>query len=382
MKWTNKGHEFDEIAKEILKEDVEYYLWGAGVYGITFFEDFKDEINIIGFIDSNEEKQKKSFCGLEVFSPDTIKKESNVKIIIVNSWISQLLPKLEEKNYILNKDFFYGSQFTSIYHMYKNNKLHSHVLCYAITQKCTLKCKNCASFIPYIENPVHLKKAAILTDLVSYFKWVDHLQTLIISGGDPMLHPDFNQILLNIGEIYYKKKISNIEILTNAIIIPSKETLLLFKKYNVFVRFTDYGKHTKGKQKIDKVIAILEENNIRYDHVKYENWLDLGYPQTSNGVEGEKKLISHFNKCSLLHCIGIYDKKIFNCANIINADVVNYSKMQKSDYFDISVYDENKKIELMEYLLWYCEKGYNEYCKKCNGHFNVNNKAIEAGEQL
>lgn len=42
------------------------------------------------------------------------------------------------------------------------------------------------------------------------------------------------------------KKIQDIEIYTNAIIMPSEELICLFKKYNVIVRFSDYSKTIPG----------------------------------------------------------------------------------------------------------------------------------------
>lgn len=37
MKWKNKGHEFDEMANNVLQENVSYYIWGAGTFGESFY---------------------------------------------------------------------------------------------------------------------------------------------------------------------------------------------------------------------------------------------------------------------------------------------------------------------------------------------------------
>ena len=55
MKWKNKGHEFDEMYKNI-SDKTNFYLFGAGDYGQQFYNMFKNEINIIGYIDNNPEK--------------------------------------------------------------------------------------------------------------------------------------------------------------------------------------------------------------------------------------------------------------------------------------------------------------------------------------
>ena len=33
MKWNNVGHEYDELAEQICKDNMKYYIWGMGVLG-------------------------------------------------------------------------------------------------------------------------------------------------------------------------------------------------------------------------------------------------------------------------------------------------------------------------------------------------------------
>ena len=51
MKWMNKGHEYDEMYKNIEKKN-RYYLFGAGDYGRQFLRLFKDELDIDGYLDN------------------------------------------------------------------------------------------------------------------------------------------------------------------------------------------------------------------------------------------------------------------------------------------------------------------------------------------
>ena len=60
MKSRNKGHEFDKLYSKI-KSKKRFYLFGAGDYGRLFLRVMKDEINIVGFLDNNAEKQSKGY---------------------------------------------------------------------------------------------------------------------------------------------------------------------------------------------------------------------------------------------------------------------------------------------------------------------------------
>ena len=98
MRWTNRGKEFDETATIICSSENKYYLWGAGVFGISFFDNFKDKINILGFIDSNEKKQTKFVRDKSVYSPQFLREQmdqdDNVKVIITNGWIRDCFSEL------------------------------------------------------------------------------------------------------------------------------------------------------------------------------------------------------------------------------------------------------------------------------------------------
>lgn len=80
MKWTNKGHEYDEIAKVILDESPEYYIWGAAISGRACYKFFKKEINIVGFIDS---KPKNKVKKLEMWKYTTLQFWTTVEKIPV-----------------------------------------------------------------------------------------------------------------------------------------------------------------------------------------------------------------------------------------------------------------------------------------------------------
>lgn len=377
MKWTNKGHQFDEVAKEILSEESKYYLWGKGAYGLKFYEEFNDEIEIIGFVDINIDKQNNNSDNIPTFNYDVLNSESNIKIIVTCSYESQIFPILEEKGFKRNKDFFMYSEFTSIYKMYKYNKLNLFSIAYQITEKCTLMCTKCVSLTPHLKKLNNTPKEKIMKDLESTFKVVDNISVLSLSGGDTLLYPDLDELLEKIGEKYYKKGVSNIEIMTNAVIFPSDKTIELIKKYSILVRFSDYGKQTKDRQKIDQFIELMKTNGIAYDKVNFTNWVDFGYPQQTNNI---KNLPEFFDKCNNRNCNAIYDNKIFNCAIIIHPNKIGHCNFSEHDYFDLSK-NSNKK-ELLEFFLGYTEKGYLEYCKKCNGSFNVNNIFVEAGKQV
>lgn len=44
MRWKNKGHEYDDVYKQISGKGAFYLLFGADDYGKQFLKDFNNEI--------------------------------------------------------------------------------------------------------------------------------------------------------------------------------------------------------------------------------------------------------------------------------------------------------------------------------------------------
>jgi len=111
MKWTNKGHQFDTYG-EIYKKRNRIFIYGAGEIGKFVCESIKFLNCVDGFIDTNVEKQKSSYCGLPVFHPSAILNSYDEKHLIIiaihldkTQWRYQIKRKLLLSGYIYGVDF-------------------------------------------------------------------------------------------------------------------------------------------------------------------------------------------------------------------------------------------------------------------------------------
>lgn len=381
MIWKNAGHEFDDIAIKICNNKSDYIIWGAGTFGEAFYKEFSDDIRITAFVDSNVKKQGKKFCGLPVYDTEYIK-QNREKIVLVSTGRTQeVFPKLIELGFKKGEDFFHIDEFITLYRMYQEDKLYVSNLNINITDYCSLRCEKCSALNPYLKKKCHLSIAEIQSMLDTYFRWVDHVSILGIVGGDAMVHPQFEEIVEMIGKRYYKKQVGNLEVYSNAVIIPSEHCLELLNKYDVIYRFSDYGEETRDKQKCEQIVDILRENGIRYDWAKFEQWSDCGYPQESNGIKEEEMLSRFYDSCDRRSCQGLINTKLFYCGMAIGAEKADYCAADKNDYFELDQQVVDKKI-LMEFMLGYNARGYIEYCKKCNGGPNINKYHVRPGVQI
>ena len=382
MKWENKGHEYDGFGEVLFNPQTKYYIWGAGTFGKAFYDRFSREFSIVGFIDRNPAKWGSNFCGKKVYSPSDFEAVRKDEIILVSTGLTRSAYKsLEEMQCVRHMDYFHIDEAASIYEFKKNNRLYLNDVDVGITQKCSLRCEHCNAFIPLLKTQKDQEIEDIKISLQKYFKWVDEVNILSLSGGDAMMHRGFNEILEWIGESYYPKRVNNIEVYCNAVIIPDEKTIELFKKYNVIYRFTDYHGRA-GTQKIPQVESLLNSNGIAYDHADLESWYDCGYPQETNGIHNEEALVKFCTLCDRKSCHGLWHNKLFLCYMCKCAADIGYCEVKPTDYFDLDEYSADKKIELLEYYMGYSEMGYYNYCRKCNGGMNVNTHKISQGEQI
>lgn len=381
MKWTQKGHEFDSMAEVICSSDNEYVIWGAGTKGKMFLKQYKDLIHIRAFIDSDPAKQHTQYMDLDILPfQEALEKHPQAKIIIATGYTEQVKAELLKRDFAERQDFFSHIQFSMVYSMYQFNKLYVERNDLQITGNCSLKCKDCIARIPYYKKKAHMSLDEVKENLRVYFQWVDRLTLLTIVGGDPMLHPQFDDILEYVGQTYYPDTIQNIEVYTNAVIMPSERTLNLFKEYHVVVHITDYSQNAPGKQDIPRFLELMERNGNEVEFIDYNKWYDIGFPDP-NGITGEEELTNFFDKCAPI-CRGLFDKKLYFCS--INAYYVQGELWDSdpNDYFDLTEYDPERRKELMEFNAGYTQSGYVTCCPYCKGNQNVNFNFIDIGVQL
>lgn len=385
MKWKNKGHEFDDLAQIIIDsaQTKSFYIWGAGYFGDAIFETLNCEIDIIGYIDSNPAKQGKKMNNLEIFQPSVLDEagaEKKISVLVSAGWTKDIFTSLAHHGFIKDVHCFHIDEFLAIYMMYRHNKLCLASCSYNISEFCTLCCDKCVAFNPLIRDKTYPGLDKITADFEIFFNSVDYLSSLYLTGGDPMCNPHISEILEYLGSNYIKKRIGTINLMTNAVIVPDDEFLSLLKKYDIYFRFTDYS--LNGIQKIDVCMEKLQKHEIRYDHVQFTEWYDLGYPQESNGIVGDDKLHEFFTACDIRSCSTIVDGYYYLCGRIYSADRIGYCAIEDTDRFDLKNLDSGKKKEFLEYSLGYSDKGFYNYCRKCNGGFNVNLSRVTPGKQI
>ncbi len=170
MKWTNKGHEYDDMYQKIIAKD-SFYLFGAGDFGNLFYEIFDNKLPFIAYIDNDKKKQGTVINGLNCISLEDAKLDEKHAIILTMSQFARVatIEQLKAKGLKRNEDFFIIEEFLSVYFSYKYEKVYMTAISFLPSTICNLNCKNCLNFNPFAKEFYVRKLEDLKHDVDSFF---------------------------------------------------------------------------------------------------------------------------------------------------------------------------------------------------------------------
>jgi len=401
MKWTNRGHELDDLGAKYLKMK-RIYIWGAGKQGkrmckllcwLGLDKDFD-----LSFIDS-ESRLWNTVCeNFPIISPDEFFKTFNNQLDVLTISAEGIFFELVKKytcdfpsEYFIDfaerlpeRDFL--RKFVSVYLMYKKGILLSPHTNYIITTICNLNCRGCLNFNKHIKMPAHESFESFKKHTEVVFSKFDYLASFHFSGGEVLTHKELPRFLRYINDTY-GKQIFELFLVTNGTIIPSTELLETMRDTNCGVLLDDYRHSVPlAVKNYMKVKELFDQYGIWYNTAKADYWYDLGISEKKTGENlTEQELAQRCSECNVKYFQDFFDGKIFGCCYIgyVNDMYPNkaaiYTPDKENDYIEIT---ETPKIEILEYRFGYTNKGYFELCRRCNKLHTETSVKIPPAEQL
>ena len=388
MKWSSKGHEFDNRIEEMKKrigEVPKVYIFGAGLVGKREAELYKKLECLEGFIDNDKNKIGLDYEGCKVISFDEYlnKRDGFIIIGVGRKNKASVIQQMELAGLVRDKDFFELQDFEDIILPlleYNNDLVYVKLAQISLTERCTLHCKKCAHgcyAVPPTKADLQISEVYRSAD--AFFGIVDYIQEFVLIGGEPFLYREMDKAISYIGD-KYREKIGIFSITTNGTIIPNEEIMRLCNKYDVTIRISNYQIAIPGlKKQYELLTNILSDHGVRY-YLGAENhqWMDYGFDYVNHGGE-EDKLIEVFDKCKT-PCREIRGDRYYYCVMARTVSENLGFNNGKEDYLDLRKNNGNKKI-FIEFERGFSDKGYLDMCNYCHGA-EVVNHLIPVAEQV
>lgn len=338
------------------------FIYGFGIAGRWLADNLPQDIVLAGFIDTDHKKAGKTTFGVDVYTPDSVKKIIDEDSVIVNTVIDiqdvidivNRLPKKkvfplglylsemqieDHKNNTGESEQFlsYSLEAVRVCHegYYAEDKLFLRSVDLVITEKCSLKCQDCSNLMQYYEEPVNVTFEEIVKDFDALTNRVSHIFEVRLIGGEPFMNKDIYSIL---DYLYSKTNISKIVVYSNAM-IPIKEIHAdILANPKLVFSLTNYGSLAKNTP---KVVDQLKKLGASFRLHEPENWTDSGvirdFQRTQQGLE---KL---FEDCCGKNLLTLSDGKLYRCPFAANADRLSAIPSDERNYAELNASPEEIK---------------------------------------
>lgn len=317
-------------------EHAPVYIYGFGLAGRWLASLLSDRVS--GFIDTDLKKSNSTFGDMRVMSVEEAMATLTPDAVLVNSVIDiqdvldiiRRLPHAksiplgmfleqgptEEVPAISESIEFIDYSLTAVEQYHKAFVDESLVFLRSvdvvITERCSLKCKDCSNLMQFYEKPINIDKDEVLTDFYTLADHVDHIFEVRLIGGEPFMNKDIYSVIERLVE---SPKISRLVVYTNAMVPFTDTGLAVMQHPKVVLSITDYGalaRHTNAN------VARLREAGVTHRVHPPENWTDSGVIHDFARTDQENERL--FENCCGKNLLTLTSGKLYRCPFAANAD--------------------------------------------------------------
>ena len=366
-----------QFTREQLRNNQQIIIYGASVYGELALRGL-EKIGLKPTCFADRASCGKEYLGYQVISPEDLREHVKDCILIASAdFYYEILNYLEsieceyiyDISYLLElkldihnlsnraKEMFYAKE--NYCRAAKGTDLTIIHLGFCVSERCSLKCRDCSFLMQYYESPQNIDLVYYKSALDRFLDAVDFISEFRIYGGEPFMNPDMYKLI----EWYRDcKKINTISIYTNGTIIPDVHTLQCMKHKKVKVHISDY-KHNSDR--IDKLVPILQKENISYFIRRYDLWQQAGDLELKNHTKEQIEKI--YSKCFAVNCYSFLKGKFYVCPRAAHAVNLGAMKESLNDMVDFNNSSKKREELQQELRVLMHEKKFIEACKYCDG---------------
>lgn len=231
-----------------------------------------------------------------------------------------------------------------------------------VTQRCTLRCKDCSFMMPYFEHPKDYDVNELLKYMDRLFECVDTIQIFRILGGEPFVYKDLNLI---IEKALSSKKVRTVDIVTNGTIVPTDRILDSMRTGKVTVQISDYGDISFKKKEL---LNACNSRGIKcvIRSMADKNWFTAGDLHFRGKIARDLK--AQLKKCAGI-CRSFQNGKLYFCPRASFGTLLGIPDPAK-DYVDFTKECDKQTLRQQIYELNqrkgflacnYCDEGTDKY---------------------
>lgn len=228
---------------------------------------------------------------------------------------------------------------------FESEKILCHNIDFVITERCSLKCKDCFNLMPLYENPQNYRYDYLINILHQVEHIFDEICEFRILGGEPFVTQEVYKV------VEYVSKMPNVDyvvIYTNGTIVPDGDWLKRIDKKKVIFRISNYGGISKN---YDKVIAKLKESNVCYEELNIIESYWYKVPPICECQRTPKEMQDIYEDCYGRDCLTILKGNLYQCEMLANLHNLRKIALKEYDYVKLTEKDlKDVKEKTRKYL--------------------------------
>lgn len=390
-----------EILNDLKNCDNPVIIFGAGVVGKILLSLCENAgIDVLCFCDNSEKVSQSDFCGKSVIYFPNIKQFYPDAVFLLSvAAISDVVERLTENGYtiwypggVVLRDLYVPSHVLDSMHNVIDHSIDTCIECHQefiqpdhlflrsvdliITERCSLRCNDCANLMQYYEKPKDVNIDTIVKSIDAFLLIFDGVIEFRLLGGEAFLNKNWPLI---VDKLIYENKVKRIVIYTNGTLIPNRQGLHSLQNDKVLVVITDYGEISR---KIADISSLFDTNNVAYRIIMANEWLDCSAIIPHNRSYQENLII--FKECCAKNIATLSDGKLYRCPYAANANRLLAVPNFISDSIDLMpiLNDTGKFNDIRHQVQSYlCDIDFLQTCDFCNGR-PLSGKEVKPAVQI
>ena len=342
---SNIFKEYEVLANKVLTDKPNIVLYGGGNTANICIPIFKSlGLNIKTILDKSPVLIDTQHQGIPIIHPNKHQDIKDIIVICVSEHFRDIEAELKARGfYNILPHFFYLFNKpvdlcidTIILKNYYNAKWEFSEPKYGvldsidipITERCSLKCKDCSNLMQYFSKPKHANFTQMFAAIKKLLTAIEYCHEVRILGGEPFVNPEWHNYVKSLEK--YADKFDLIVIYTNATILPNEKALQNLPVDRLFIKISDYG---NSRQKIKESIDLFNKYKIPNYSTKVFQWQDCGILQKYN--RSPKENIEILNECCVKNTPVITEGKLFRCPYAASAWLLKAIPAFQFPYVDL-----------------------------------------------
>jgi len=235
-----------------------------------------------------------------------------------------------------------------------------------ITEKCSMKCRDCSNLMQYYEHPENADLQQMYAMIDGLAAQMDEIYEFRVIGGEPFMHKEIHLVLDHVNAMPKVKKVS---IFTNATIVPREHQWASLQHEKVRLFITDYDNLSRN---ICGLRTELDKRGINYVSEKANGWTDCASLEKHNRTLAQNEAI--WTACCAKNLATLADGRLYRCPFAANAAKLRAVPDYAGDYIAVA---GASRDALRSFLR---DKTMIETCDHCSGR-SYGAPVIKAGIQ-